>query len=444
MGRVAHGLIARSLLRRNLAPPHFSSSSSSSAAAVAAQRTVPIASSCGTASDVATCPRPRWRLFSLPVAPSRSVSVGLAGALSFSLTLVTTAGAKEPPSPELIPKDVVLYQYEACPFCNKVKGNFSMTERFTVKYAGAAIMYMSLSRRRLSVTETRAGEPPYRFFITDSCVDPASVSPIYFMAIQAPLPFFYSSGSSLDGMMEGGGRLPSDPCQSFQPQLQQMAMMPWPPLCPPPPPTSTTGSTLLSSWTSGPCVSMDPSRHLIQRLLEKQGDEIDLFLRQQSDTLVAELRQQAKRHTAAMVRSLQSKASFLLGQREEELAKANKVGLELELRLKSAEEDRARWQIVAMENEAIAIALHNTLEQVREPCLSTTNGVPTEEAAAPEATAGMSSTTLGRCRVCGHRDACVVLLPCSHLCCCAPCASFLEGCPLCSSVKRGSVEVFWE
>ncbi|RZS22022.1 hypothetical protein BHM03_00054757 [Ensete ventricosum] len=160
MGRVAHGLIARSLLRRNLAPPH-SSSSSSSAAAVAAQRTVPIASSCGTASDVATCPRPRWRLFSLPVAPSRSVSVGLAGALSFSLTLVTTAGAKEPPSPELIPKDVVLYQYEACPFCNKVKGNFSMTERFTVKYAGAAIMYMVSKKlkKKYNITDERGSKP---------------------------------------------------------------------------------------------------------------------------------------------------------------------------------------------------------------------------------------------------------------------------------------------
>ncbi|CAL9752228.1 unnamed protein product [Musa acuminata subsp. burmannicoides] len=258
MGRVAHGLIARSLLRRNLAPPPFSSYAA--AAAAAAQRTVPIASSCGTASDVATSPRPRWRLFSLPVAPSRSVSVGLAGALSFSLTLVTAAEAKEPPSPELIPKDVVLYQYEACPFCNKVKafldyhdvpykvvevnplskkeikwsdykkvpilvvdgeqliessdivkklsqrfrpensvineeetkwlrwvddhlvhmlspniyrttsealesfdyiakhGNFSMTERFTVKYAGAAIMYMVSKKlkKKYNITDERA------------------------------------------------------------------------------------------------------------------------------------------------------------------------------------------------------------------------------------------------------------------------------------------------
>lgn len=27
------------------------------------------------------------------------------------------------PRPSFVPKDVVLYQYEACPFCNKVKGN---------------------------------------------------------------------------------------------------------------------------------------------------------------------------------------------------------------------------------------------------------------------------------------------------------------------------------
>lgn len=29
----------------------------------------------------------------------------------------------DPPRSSFVPKDVVLYQYEACPFCNKVKGN---------------------------------------------------------------------------------------------------------------------------------------------------------------------------------------------------------------------------------------------------------------------------------------------------------------------------------
>ncbi|XP_078448267.1 glutathione S-transferase family protein [Wolffia australiana] len=55
------------------------------------------------------------------VASSRSTSFGLAGSLSFSMALVTVAESKEPPSPEFLPKEVVLYQYEACPFCNKVK-----------------------------------------------------------------------------------------------------------------------------------------------------------------------------------------------------------------------------------------------------------------------------------------------------------------------------------
>ncbi|KAL7589687.1 uncharacterized protein LOC111917703 [Lactuca sativa] len=38
-----------------------------------------------------------------------------------SLFVEEEAYAKEPISPDLVPKEVVLYQYESCPFCNKVK-----------------------------------------------------------------------------------------------------------------------------------------------------------------------------------------------------------------------------------------------------------------------------------------------------------------------------------
>eukprot|EP00250_Pteridium_aquilinum_P014034 c21736_g1_i1 orf=235-1218(-) len=46
-----------------------------------------------------------------------------AGALSisFAASSFTVAAAKELPRAELIPKEVILYQYEACPFCNKVR-----------------------------------------------------------------------------------------------------------------------------------------------------------------------------------------------------------------------------------------------------------------------------------------------------------------------------------
>lgn len=38
------------------------------------------------------------------------------------MAAAAAAEAKAPPTrPDLMPKDVVLYQYEACPFCNKVR-----------------------------------------------------------------------------------------------------------------------------------------------------------------------------------------------------------------------------------------------------------------------------------------------------------------------------------
>ncbi|CAK7349584.1 unnamed protein product [Dovyalis caffra] len=53
-----------------------------------------------------------------------SASLSVAGALvsaAAAASLSQEVLAKEPPPAELVPKEVVLYQYEACPFCNKVK-----------------------------------------------------------------------------------------------------------------------------------------------------------------------------------------------------------------------------------------------------------------------------------------------------------------------------------
>ncbi|KAJ4848374.1 hypothetical protein Tsubulata_020441 [Turnera subulata] len=57
---------------------------------------------------------------------NRFSSLGIAGAAAASLAASTTllreeVHAKERLPHELVPKEVVLYQYEACPFCNKVK-----------------------------------------------------------------------------------------------------------------------------------------------------------------------------------------------------------------------------------------------------------------------------------------------------------------------------------
>lgn len=47
--------------------------------------------------------------------------------LSFAASTVSIAFGKERVADRFAPKDVVLYQYDACPFCNKVKGRSSVS-----------------------------------------------------------------------------------------------------------------------------------------------------------------------------------------------------------------------------------------------------------------------------------------------------------------------------
>lgn len=64
------------------------------------------------------------RLSSCFIQSNRTVSQGVAGTVFFSAAAssqLQDIHAKETP-PVFKPKDVVLYQYEACPFCNKIKG----------------------------------------------------------------------------------------------------------------------------------------------------------------------------------------------------------------------------------------------------------------------------------------------------------------------------------
>ncbi|KAL8241269.1 hypothetical protein R6Q59_014624 [Mikania micrantha] len=66
--------------------------------------------------------------FSLSLGGIAAATGAVGGAV---LLLEAGAYAKELVKPDLVPKDVVLYQYEACPFCNKVK---AFLDYFDVPY----------------------------------------------------------------------------------------------------------------------------------------------------------------------------------------------------------------------------------------------------------------------------------------------------------------------
>ncbi|XP_043711342.1 prostaglandin E synthase 2-like isoform X2 [Telopea speciosissima] len=194
--------LASSILGRALVPVlegcAAASSPSSSATSISVQRRLLQVALYNTSSSGSSG---RSRLFSAYVGRStRVLSLGVAGVVSFSVaasSIVPDVYAKEPLASEYLPKDAVLYQYEACPFCNKVKvfffspcrwvdselvhvlspniyrtasealesfdyitsnGNFSFTEKITAKYAGAAAMYFVSKKlkKKYNITDERA------------------------------------------------------------------------------------------------------------------------------------------------------------------------------------------------------------------------------------------------------------------------------------------------
>ncbi|KAG6572114.1 putative BOI-related E3 ubiquitin-protein ligase 3, partial [Cucurbita argyrosperma subsp. argyrosperma] len=186
--------------------------------------------------------------------------------------------------------------------------------------------------------------------------------------------------------------------------------------------------------------------------VEKQRQEIDYYIRVQNESLRMALREQGKQQITSLMKKIEMKAAILLRQKEEEIAKAAKKTMELEIFLRKLETENQLWQKIAQENEAMAMSLNNTLDQMREKasnsmedaesCCDMNSAAAVEEEIRP----GCSVLEQGRmknrmiCRECNHRNSTVILLPCRHLCCCKDCETVVDSCPVCRTGKKASIE----
>ncbi|XP_021851979.2 probable BOI-related E3 ubiquitin-protein ligase 2 [Spinacia oleracea] len=240
--------------------------------------------------------------------------------------------------------------------------------------------------------------------------------------------------------------------------------------------TVSTTTTTASTTTSGgscdyqiPPMSFSPS---FSNQLEKQRQEIDRFITLQNERLKMALQEQRKQQLATLMRELKAKATQIMHQKDEEIARAAKRTMDLEEIIQRMEIENQEWQRLATENEAMVHSLNNTLVQLKEQqnqqqgsisssCSSNEvddaesccnnfvanskkrgregeTGVETGVVAETRVKRGKTGEVL--CKVCKSGKSCVLLLPCRHLCCCKGCEALVDACPVCKSAKMASIE----
>lgn len=140
-------------------------------------------------------------------------------------------------------------------------------------------------------------------------------------------------------------------------------------------------------------------------------------------------------------------------EKDSEVENMNKKNLELEEQMKQLVMEVGAWQQRAKYNENLINSLKYNLEQLYAQNRDNKEGCGDSEV---DDTASCCNGDINlqlmlkqqkdtkemACKVCGVKEACMLLLPCRHLCLCKECESKFSFCPLCQSSKFIGMEIY--
>ncbi|XP_062225528.1 probable BOI-related E3 ubiquitin-protein ligase 2 [Phragmites australis] len=199
------------------------------------------------------------------------------------------------------------------------------------------------------------------------------------------------------------------------------------------------------------------SQGILSRLYH-QGVEIDVLVRLETERMRAGLEEARRRHARALLAIVERAASGRLRTAEAELERALRRNAELEEKARQMGAEGQAWMGIAKSNEAVASRLRATLDQLlQSSCAATAAAAVGEGEAedaqsccfeAPAADANYDDDDVSRskaaaasCKACSGGQACVLLLPCRHLCLCRACEATVDACPICAAIKNATLHV---
>nr|CAB3496413.1 unnamed protein product [Digitaria exilis] len=194
----------------------------------------------------------------------------------------------------------------------------------------------------------------------------------------------------------------------------------------------------------------------ISREVQRLDADMDRFIKAQSERLRQSILEKVQAKQFEALASVEDKILRKIRDKEAEVETINQRNSELEDQIKQLAVEVGAWQQRAKYNESMINALKYNLEQVcahqnknfKEGCgdsevddtASCCNGGAVNLQLMPKE--NRQPKDLTACRVCKSSEACMLLLPCRHLCLCKECESKLSFCPLCQSSKILGMEIF--
>ncbi|XP_019450986.1 PREDICTED: probable BOI-related E3 ubiquitin-protein ligase 2 isoform X2 [Lupinus angustifolius] len=180
-----------------------------------------------------------------------------------------------------------------------------------------------------------------------------------------------------------------------------------------------------------------------------QLEDIDQYIRLQNEKLRFVLQELVKQQASELQNRVESHSLKLLKQKDEEIAKATKKRVELEDFIIRLETENQGWEKMAQENEATALSLYKTLEEMKEKAYDAESWCDERRRDKEEGIVRGNRTRVEMeqitkemmvCKSCNSERSCFLFLPCRHLCSCKTCDAFLKDCPVCTMPKKASIE----
>ncbi|XP_026655694.1 probable BOI-related E3 ubiquitin-protein ligase 2 isoform X2 [Phoenix dactylifera] len=193
----------------------------------------------------------------------------------------------------------------------------------------------------------------------------------------------------------------------------------------------------------------------IDREVQRMDAEMDRFIKIEVERLRQSILEKVQTKQFQTLASVEDSILRKMREKEAEVEEINKRNTELEEQMKQLAMEVGTWQLRVKYNENMITHLKYSLDQVYAQSRDNKEGCGDSEVddTASYCNGGVINLQLMckenkemkdsmACKICKHNEACMLLLPCRHLCLCKECESKLSFCPLCQSSKFIGMEIY--